>query len=236
MPLNNQSLVTRIYEDIVIGAFSFGAKLGEEQLVERYNAKRHVLREAFGQLEELGFVEHVPNRGVFVREPHPQEFTELFEIRELLEIHAAKITALPVPQETLHALRSVQERHSAAARAAQFRKVLHLNSEFHRIQYSASGNQALASAIETYAHKTHLVAANKFGSALSMEAVIEQHLEIIEAMAGDDHERLKTAIRAHFDMDRVEQYRRQYFIRHGEEPRTVDAAGPNSKVGAVAIV
>ena len=205
MSSNNHTLVTQIYEDIVIGAFAFGAKLGEAQLVERYNAKRHVLREAFGQLEELGFVEHVPNRGVFVREPHPSEFAELFEIRELLETHAAQRTSLPASQETIDALRNVQERHSAAARAAQFRTVLHLNTQFHRIQYSACGNETLANSIESYALRTHLVAANKFGSASTMEVVIAQHLDIIDAMAGNDHERLKTAIRTHFDMERVEQ-------------------------------
>lgn len=229
----NQSVLTQLYEDIVIGAFAFGAKLGEEQLAERYSAKRHVVREAFGQLEEFGLVEHVPNRGVFVREPHPSEVLELYEIRELLEIHASKRTVLPAKQDVLDAMCEVQERHGAAARAAQFREVLHLNTEFHGIQYSACGNDVLAHAIAGYALRTHLIAANKFGDASTMERVIAQHEEIIAAMADDSHERLEKAIRSHFDMDRVEQYRRQYFIKHGDTDAPVETMRPRHMIGAL---
>lgn len=230
------SVLTRLYEDIVIGAFAFGAKLGEEQLVSRYKAKRHVLREAFGQLEEFGLVEHVPNRGVFVREPHPSEVQELFEIRELLEIHAAQRTELPVAPTVLEAMRKVQDRHGAAARASQFREVLHLNTEFHGIQYTACGNDLLANAIAGYALRTHLIAANKFGDASTMERVIAQHEEIIAAMADNSQTRLENAIRAHFDMDRVAQYKQQYFIKHGDSTEAAETARPRLKIGALSVL
>lgn len=236
MPSNYQSVLTRLYEDIVVGAFHFGAKLGEERLVERYGAKRHVLRDAFGQLEEFGLVEHVPNRGVFVREPHPAEVRELFEIRELLEIHAAQRMTLPAKPKTLDAMRAVQERHSAAVRAAQYRDVLHLNTEFHRIQYSACGNETLAGAIEGYAVRTHLIATMKFGDPSTMEQVIAQHEEIIDTMAGANHECLEKVIRAHFDIARVDQYQRQYFIRHGEDTGAADTARPRRRIGAAAVL
>lgn len=236
MPGNNQSVLKQLYEDVVVGAFAFGAKLGEEQLVERYGVKRHVLREAFGQLEEFGLVQHVPNRGVFVREPHPTEVRELFEIRELLEIHAAQRMALPAEPETLSALRDVHARHSAAARDAQYRDVLHLNTEFHHIQYSACGNSTLANAIEDFAVRTHQITAMKFGDSQTMERVIAQHKEIIAAMAGDSHDRLEKAIRAHFDMARIDQYQQQYEIRHGVDSVAADkwAGPPRRPVGVAA--
>jgi DNA-binding GntR family transcriptional regulator len=235
MSSNNHLVLKRLYEDIVVGAFSFGTKLGEEQLVARYGVKRHVLREAFGQLEELGLVEHVPNRGVFVREPSPSEVRELFEIRELLEIHAAKSMTLPVSPEFINALREVQARHSAAARAAQYREVLHLNTEFHRIQYAACGNETLMSAIEGYAVRTHLISAMKFGDATTMEIVIGQHEEIIDAMSGDDRDRLALAIRSHFDLARIDQYEQQYLIRHGEDSQSAKANRPRHRIGVAAV-
>lgn len=222
-----QPVLIQLYEDIVIGAFAFGAKLGEEQLAERYGAKRHVLREAFIQLEEFGLVTHFPNRGMFVREPHPSEFEQLFEIRELLEVHASRRTELPAQPDTLDALREIQNRHSNAARSSQFREVLHLNTEFHGLQYSACGNDVLVNAIASYALRTHLIAANKFGDASTMERIIAQHEEIIAAMADDSHDRLEKAIKAHFDMDRVAEYRRQYQIKHGDaEPPVGKARSP----------
>ncbi len=211
----SQSVLTRLYEDIVVGKFSFGTKLGEEQIAERYKTKRHVLREAFGQLEEFGFVERVPNRGVYVREPHPREVAEIFDIRELLEVHAARIMSLPVPKIVTDRMREIQGQHTAAARASEYRDLLHLNTEFHRVQYSACGNATLVSAIEVYATRTHLITAMKFGRSDLMEDVIAQHTAIIRAMEESNHEVLVDAIRSHFDMARIEQYRQQYMIRHG---------------------
>lgn len=220
MTANNQPVLSRLYEDIVVGTFSFGTKLGEEQLAERYRTKRHKLRDAFGQLEEFGFVEKIPNRGVFVREPHPDEVRELYEIREILEIHAATIISLPAPMTVIDAMRRIQDRHTAATRGANYREVLRLNTEFHRAQYSACGNTTLAAAIEDYAMRTHLITAMKFGDSKLMEEVIAQHEAIISAMKGCEHATLAEAIRSHFDMARIAQYQRQYKIRHGDRVKT----------------
>lgn len=216
MPTQSHSVLAELYEDIVIGTFSFGTKLGEESLVERYGTKRHILREAFSQLEEFGFVERVPNRGVFVREPHPDEVRELFELRELLEIRAVTIMTLPAPAEITDKMREIHLQHKAATRDAHFREVLHLNNEFHRLQYSACGNKTLAAAIQDYATRTHLITTMKFVDPQMMDNVIAQHEAIIEAMMGTDHDSLAAAIQAHFDLARIEQYRAQYLIRHQE--------------------
>lgn len=215
MTANSQKVLSQLYEDIVVGTFSFGTKLGEEQLVERYGTKRHVLRRAFSHLEELSFIERIPNRGVFVREPHPTEVVELFEVRQLLETHAITRMVLPAPPSIIQEMTEIQNRHTAATRNAQYREVLHLNTEFHSVQYSHCGNAALAAAIEEYAMRTHPITAMKFGNPDLMENVIKQHEGIIEAMAGSDHEALKDQIRAHFDLARIDRYRVQFDLRHG---------------------
>lgn len=217
------SLTAQLYDDIVVGAFSFGAKLGEEQLVARYGTKRHVLRDAFSQLEEMGLVARIPNRGVFVREPHPNEVRELFEVRELLELQAARRMTLPAPPEVIARMREIQDDHSAAIKAGQFREVLHLNAAFHDVQYRACGNVVLAAAIADYAARTHIITSMKFATPTVMNDVIAQHMAIIDAMAGTSVEALVKAIRAHFDLARVDQYGHQHAIRHGAAaPRPVD--------------
>ncbi len=214
MAQNASNLATRLYEDIVIGALSFGTKLTEEVLAERYQTKRHVLREAFGQLEEIGFVKKTPNRGVFVREPSPREMQELFELREMLETKAASLFSLPIEAQVTDKLDDIQRQHSAAVRENRFRDVLHLNAEFHRVQYSPCPNRTLVSAVEYYATRAHLITAMKFSDVAVMDSVIAEHEAIIAAMKGTDRDRLIEAIRAHFDYDRVRQYEREYRLRH----------------------
>lgn len=219
----------------MVGVFSFGNKLVEERLTETYSTKRHILREAFGVLEELGFVERIPNRGVYVREPHPQEVRELYKMRALLETEASREISLPAATETIDDMRRIQEQHSHAIRNFKLRDVLHLNTEFHRIQYLACRNKTLASAIEFYATRTHLITALKFSDADAMEQVISQHEAIINAMQGNDHQVLEACVKNHFNLARVEQYEREYKLRHHDVGGTVLNAARTQSIGVRAI-
>ena len=208
------NLVTALYEDIAIGVHPFGQKLVEERIAGLYSAKRHALREAFIQLEEIGFVERIPNRGVHVREPSPREVRETYEIRALLELHASSNTHLPAPEAITAELQRIQSRHTDAIRTGDFRSVLHANTEFHRVQYSACPNATLVAAILDYATRTHPITAMKFVDSERMERVIEQHGKIISALSGSDREGLVAAVREHFDLQSVDRYEQQYRIRH----------------------
>lgn len=209
-------VVKVIYEDIVLGVHPLGTRLVEEPLVKRYDVKRHVLREAFAQLEEMMFVERVPNRGVMVHEPSPREFRELYDLRVLLESHAAASIPLPAPKGVTQAMRAVQADYSKALAAKDFRSVLHLNNAFHRMLYSACENETLTSAIEHYAMRTHLIAAMKYFDAEIMAKTEAQHYELIEAMEGRDRDRLIALVVGHFNLNQVDRYEAMYGHRHDQ--------------------
>ena len=213
----HQQIVTALYEDIILGVFAFGNKLVEDHLAQKFGVKRHTIREAFVHLEEMGLVERIPNRGVFVREPSPKEVRDIYAVRSVLECHAAAVTVLPAEVEITQAMRVLQERHGAAILAADYRAVLHLNTEFHRTQFSACDNATLVTAIEDFATRTHLITAMKFGVRPLMDRVIEHHLAIIEAMEGSDNAKLVEMVRRHFDVRQVDEYERRYRMRYGAQ-------------------
>lgn len=209
------NVATQLYEDIAIGVFAFGCKLAEERLAERYETKRHVIRDAFVHLEVIGYVERIPNRGVFVSEPSPKTVREVYEVRAVLEKHAARHTALPAPVKTTDRMMAIQDQHTKAFHNSDFRAVLRLNSEFHRTQFSACRNETLAGAIREFARSTHQITALKFGHEADMMKIIDQHFAIIRAMQGNCNDRLVDAIVEHFNLRRVEEYAALYQSRHG---------------------
>lgn len=209
------SVARELYEDIAIGVFGFGCKLAEERLAERYGTKRHIVRDAFVHLELIGYVERIPNRGVFVNEPSPSAVRETYEVRTVLERHAARSTSLPVPAAISGQLERIQEKHTRATRDGNYRAVLQLNAEFHRVQFSACKNATLATTIKEFATSTHQITAMKFGHADDMEEVIKQHHAIIEAMKGNDIEVLVSAIMTHYNLSRVDEYAAHFRARHG---------------------
>ncbi len=212
-----REIVTTLYEDIVLGAYAVGTQLVEERLAERFGVKRHTIREAFVHLEELGFVQREPSRGVFVKELTPEEVREIYEVRYILETSAVRLTPLPAPAETIARLEEIQHRHQQAIEDNRYRAVLHLNNEFHRVQFSACRNKTLVEAIEEYARRVHIVTAMKFGDPKSMALVVRQHWEIIEAMRGQDTEALVEIVSAHFGNRQCDEYERRYHIKYGAD-------------------
>ena len=216
-------ILAAIEEDIVFGVFRPQSRLIEERLSERFDAKRHVIREVFAQLEDLGLVVRVPNKGAVVAELTPTEVREIYDMRELLETNAALRTPLPTQRGVIERMTEIQRLHADAVSAENFRAVFHLNIEFHRVQYSASTNQHLVQTIEDYARKAHLICAVKYGDRAHMTKVVSQHWAIIEAMSGRDHPRLVQLIREHLPGS-PEEYIRMYEIRYGRQTEARGAA------------
>ena len=60
-------IVAKLEEDIVFGRLQPRERLIEEELAARFDAKRHVVRSAIVELQRLGLVERMANRGAVVR-------------------------------------------------------------------------------------------------------------------------------------------------------------------------
>ena len=221
--MNAADILNAIEEDIVFGVLPPQSRLIEDRLAERFDAKRHIIRDVFSKLEELGLITRVPNRGALVDELTPEQVRQIYDVRELMETIAASWTPLPVPAELLARMTDIQFQHTKAVEDENFRAVFHLNIDFHRAQYSACPNRYIVQTIEDYARKAHLIRATKYGDAAHMRKVVEQHWAIIEAMKGIDQERLVDLVRAHLPGS-PEEYIRNYQIRYGKQRRGSSAA------------
>jgi DNA-binding GntR family transcriptional regulator len=213
--MQTEQILNAIEEDIVFGVLPPQSRLVEERLAERFDAKRHVIREVFSALEDLGLVKRVLNKGAIVTELMPAEVLEIYQVRELLETKAGALTPLPAAMELTIQMTEVQRRHTEAVANENFRDVFHLNIEFHRLQYSACPNKHLAQTIDDYARKAHLIRATKYGDRVHMKKIVEQHWAIIDAMQGTDKDRLVQLIRDHLPGS-PEEYIRIYEIRYGQ--------------------
>jgi DNA-binding GntR family transcriptional regulator len=216
--MQTQQIVSAIEEDIVFGVLPPQSRLIEERLSERFDVKRHVIREIFSTLEDLGLVERVPNKGAIVTELTPTEVLEIYEVRRVLETHAGATTPLPASADLISQMEDVQRRHEAAVAAERFREVFHLNIDFHRLQYSACPNKHLVQTIHDYARKAHPIRATKYADPVHMKKVVDQHWAIIEAMKGRDNDRVVDLISAHLPGS-PEEYIRIYNIRYGKGER-----------------
>ncbi|TDW72242.1 DNA-binding GntR family transcriptional regulator [Curtobacterium sp. PhB25] len=84
------STADRLRTMIAAGEFSPGAQLSEERLSDQLGVSRNTLREAFRLLARDRLVEHVFNRGVFVRRLSAEDVADLYAARRVLEEAAVR--------------------------------------------------------------------------------------------------------------------------------------------------
>ncbi len=206
-------LVAALQEDIVLGRLAPGARLVEEELAERFATKRHVLRQAFVELERFGLIERRRNRGASVRQLTPEDVNQIYAVREILERAAAAQIPLPVPRGELERVEAAQRRHDAAVEAGDAKAVFRANFEFHDALFAACGNPYLAAAIEDFRKKTHVVWSYAIIKPEYFRNAQREHRAMLKALREGDRRRLVELCAAHLDISRqayLETHRLRY--------------------------
>src|SRR5690606_3951271 len=101
---------------IVCGELPPGFRLVEADLCVRLGASRPTVREALRQLEAERLVQITPYKGPSVALMSWSEASDIYEVRVLLEGHAAYLFAERADEQSLRELREALEAFEAAVR------------------------------------------------------------------------------------------------------------------------
>ncbi len=192
-----ETAVQALEEDIVLGRLHPRERLIEDDLMQRFDLKRHAVRELLAELARLGLAERRKNIGSEVRSFAPRDVIELYEMRELLETQAARLVPCPADAAALQALVAIQREHDAAVDAEDPRQVFRSNLRFHQALFGMCGNGVLVRAIQEYARQTHPI---RFGTLVTPEyrrQARHEHWAMIEALREGRRDDLVALCRAH---------------------------------------
>jgi DNA-binding GntR family transcriptional regulator len=185
-----RQVANALEEDIVLGWLQPRERLIEEDIASRFEIKRHVVREAIAELERMGLVERVQNKGAAVRMLSPTDVRQIYFVREALETLAAQQIPLPPRPEILAALIDIHEQHSAAVDRGDSRSAFRANMAFHNALFGACGNPHLIEVIRTLAQKAHGVRSYTAADLGHLVRARDDHWAMIEALKASDRERL----------------------------------------------
>ena len=219
-------------ERIISGELRPGAKLSDLVLSREIGISRTPLREAIRQLAADGLVDVVPHQGATVRAPSGDELDELYEIRGLLEGHAAARAATrrtPAEAEELLAISGAMDAIPAPAAgatldAAGTKQQRDLDLGFHRRVLALSGLTRLQRLVEDagiiarpFETMDDLLTGEQLRSAQ------RHHRAIAQAIADGDAERARQAMTAHIEEGRSGIHER-HAAWHDSSTATVPAA------------
>lgn len=191
------AIVAALEEDIVLGVLNPRERLIEDDLIQRFGIKRHVVREVLATLDHLGLTERRRNVGSLVRSFTPKEVEELYQLRELLEMQAARLIPQQLDPQALAELVGIQEQHDAAVQANDPRKVFRANLHFHQALFGLTGNLVLQRAIAEYARQTHPIRFSSLVSSDYRQIACKEHWQMIAALQAGDRDVLVNLCRDH---------------------------------------
>jgi DNA-binding GntR family transcriptional regulator len=209
-------IASALEEDIVMGRRHPRERLIEQDLCERFNTHRGDVRLALFELEKKGIIQRIPNRGALVRDLTPKEVTQIYAVREELEVMAVRILPLPIAAADLSALDELQRAHSAAVDAGDLLTVFHSNLRFHQTMYGLCRNTCLIDTIEQLAQRVYGIRsyANAFPEAL--DRARRDHVEMLKALRAARRDDLIAITRRHLKPS-PEAYIRAYVRRFGKD-------------------
>jgi DNA-binding GntR family transcriptional regulator len=191
------SVVEQVEEDIVLGRLHPRERLIEDDLMERFCAKRHVIRQALLDLERMGIVERVPNRGAQVRSYSAAAVEQLYQMRTMLETTAASLIPMPLSENALEELRTIQKQHEDAIRKSDLKRVFRQNIAFHWALFANCGNPYLTAAINDFSHRAHVIRFHSLNQRRYMLRARDEHRAMITAIENCDRPALIELCRKH---------------------------------------
>jgi DNA-binding GntR family transcriptional regulator len=195
-------ILERLRALILTGEYGPDERLIEEQLAERLGVSRTPVRQALTMLEAEGLVEIEPNRGATVCSFSIDDVWDIYDLRAVLEGHAARRAAGRIERRELEYLRELTgEMEGLAGRfddhEEEIRALVGLNQEFHWTIVEASRNRRLGRLINRTVEIPLMFKA--FFWYTPHERIISNHYhrQILEALEGGDADRAEIIMREH---------------------------------------
>jgi DNA-binding GntR family transcriptional regulator len=172
-------------------------RLIENELAQRYGLGRAAIRTALARLEQDGIVEREAFRGARVRLIAESEAIEILEARAVLEGLAVRAAAKNISAVQIKTLWAIHKRMENCFQAGDLMGMSEVNTELHRLLLHIGQHQTATRLIEglqaqnvRHQFRTILVAGRAQRS-------LEEHRQIIEAVAKKDPEAAEAAMRLH---------------------------------------
>jgi DNA-binding GntR family transcriptional regulator len=195
-------ILERLRGLILTGEYGPEERLIEEQLAQRLGVSRTPVRQALTMLEAEGLVEIAPNRGATVCSFSIEDVRDIYDLRAVLEGHAARRATGRIEGGELERMRKLaREMEGLAGRfddhEEEIRVLVALNQEFHGTIVEASRNRRLQRLINRTVEIPLMFKAFFWYTPHERAISNQYHRRILEALEKGDADRAEIIMREH---------------------------------------
>lgn len=203
-PINNNTLSFQVFETlrkaIIAREIHPGDSLREAHLARQLKVSQVPVREALLQLEHLGLVTRIPNKGTYVTELTKEEIRQRLQVRVHLEELAFIEAARQMNDDDFAKLEALVEAIITATTSNNYFETSQADLELHRFIWKKSGNSVLYDTLNqlTVPLYAFVIMLRKKGGE-DLKETVASHDDIVTALKSRDAENIKTTLRQHLD-------------------------------------
>ena len=186
---------------ILDGELKPGERIVELTLARKLNVSRAPLREALWQLARQGLVHIRAHHGAYVTQLSEQDIREIFEIRELLETHAAKKIRASgnggAKAALHHALADLED----ACRKRDIRLFSAADLRFHQTLWELGGNrhlQEILNDVSTRFFGYELIRDLPHSAKFRFDVMAEEHRKMVKLILEGSEREIEAGFRKAF--------------------------------------
>lgn len=185
---------------ILRGTYPAAARLTEQEIASATGMSRTPVREALRRLQAEGYITVTANQGAVVAEWTADDVADVFELRAILEPYGAGRAAERIGEEGIAELRELaqrQYRESELRADGYVERIGDLNSRFHKLLQSHSGNARLSRLMPILVEAPIVLKTFAHYRDEELLRSAAHHLEIVSALQAHDPQWAAAAMRTH---------------------------------------
>ncbi len=192
-----QRVCETIAIDILTGIIPDGKQLVEQQLCDRHHISRTPAREVLKDLQALGLIEIIPNRGAFVTAIGHRDVDDLYYMKSLLYPQCIRWAIERITDEEFAMLEDAFSFMRFYAPTEDIEKIQRIIHGFNAIIYNASHNKELETTLLRYDFLIKYANRGVRYPLDFMPSVLDEHRAIFEAFQQRNPEMGEEAAQIH---------------------------------------
>lgn len=184
-------------EDIITGKIPAESRITIAEIAQQHGVSHMPVREALQWLQGEGLIEIIPNKGARVLLVDADFIASVYATRAAVEGLLARTGLRGLQEPDLSKMRERYQEFCSIAVGADIESIYSGDRRFHLSLYEPSRNRP---ALDIYNRYTELLLTlrKKYGfSSERIEAMVQEHAEILAAVESGDEYRLESVIGSH---------------------------------------
>lgn len=184
---------------IITGEIPAGERIVETDYANRLHISRTPLREALRKLERDGLVEYVLRRGVVVRAFTLEDVSQIYTIRNLLEMLILPAIIQNVTDEDIHSLRQQLQQMDVCLENNDIQALSPLARAFHSQLMRISKKNRILRVIETQDEFVTRFSAMAIKQEDRRSSAHQEHYQIVDYLEKRDFDNLQKLMEKHIE-------------------------------------